>query len=134
MIHRRFVVLASLALVVASCASSDGDEAATTAPATEAPVETETPAETAAPATEAPVETEAPAETETPVDTAPTPDTLPETETPEEPAPYDFSAIDPIVADVVDELGLYGAGMVIVDADAGVVHEDYWGEFSADRI
>ncbi len=47
---------------------------------------------------------------------------------------YDFSAVDPIVADFVDTNGLSGAGLIVVDAQDGVVHHDHWGEFNADRI
>ena len=50
------------------------------------------------------------------------------------PRTYDFSAVSPIVQAYVDEHGLNGAGLIVVDRDDGVVHEDYWGEFSADRI
>ena len=31
------------------------------------------------------------------------------------------------------ERGLAGAGLIIVERDDGVVHEEYWGEFDADR-
>ena len=34
----------------------------------------------------------------------------------------------------VDERGLNGAGLVIVQRDDGVIYEDYWGEFDHDRI
>lgn len=47
---------------------------------------------------------------------------------------YDFSAIDPIVQGFVDDNGLNGAGLIVVDRDDGVVYEDYWGEFGPDRI
>ena len=47
---------------------------------------------------------------------------------------YDFTAVAPIVAAFIDEHGLNGAGLVIVDRDDGIVYEDYWGEFDADRI
>ena len=47
---------------------------------------------------------------------------------------YDFSEIGPIVQQVVDEQGLNGAGLVIVERDDGIVHEEYWGEFDADRV
>ena len=30
--------------------------------------------------------------------------------------------------------GLNGAGLIVVDQEDGVVHEEYWGEFDADRI
>ena len=32
------------------------------------------------------------------------------------------------------EQGLNGAGLIVVDEEDGVVHEEYWGEFEADRI
>ncbi len=130
---RCFVIIASLSLVVAGCASSDADEAATTPAATESPVATGAPSATEEPpATDAPTATQAPAETT--VVTEMPPETSPSTEQPDDVAVYDFTAIDPIVADFVDERGLNGAGLVIVDADDGVVHEDYWGEFSAERV
>ncbi len=46
----------------------------------------------------------------------------------------DFSAIGPLVEQFVDERGLNGAGLVVVDRDDGIVHEQYWGEFSSDRV
>lgn len=99
----------------AGCAPSDEAGSATVA--------SDTPVESESPATEPPVETDAPPETQAPVDTdaAGT-------------GAYDFSAIDPIVSEFVAAEGLNGAGLIIVDADDGVVHEDYWGDFSADRI
>jgi CubicO group peptidase (beta-lactamase class C family) len=39
-----------------------------------------------------------------------------------------------VVQQFVDEHGLDGAGLVIVDERDGIVDEEYWGEFSADRI
>ncbi len=47
---------------------------------------------------------------------------------------YDFTAITPVVQQFLDEQGLDGAGLIVVDEQDGVVHEEYWGEFSADRI
>jgi CubicO group peptidase (beta-lactamase class C family) len=38
------------------------------------------------------------------------------------------------VQQFVDEQGLNGAGLVVVDRVDGVVHEQYWGEFSSDRV
>ncbi len=46
----------------------------------------------------------------------------------------DFSAVEPIVQAFVDERGLNGAGLVVVERDAGVVYEHHWGEFTPDRI
>lgn len=48
--------------------------------------------------------------------------------------PYDFSDVSPIVERFVDERGLNGAGLIVVDRDDGIVYEEYWGEFGADRI
>ena len=47
---------------------------------------------------------------------------------------YDFSAIGPVVQGFVDDAGLNGAGLVVVEADDGIVHDAYWGEFGPDRI
>lgn len=47
---------------------------------------------------------------------------------------YDFAAVGPLVEDFVSERGLKGAGLVVVQRDDGVVHEQYWGEFDADRV
>ena len=67
-----------------------------------------------------------------PVETDPPPE--PEVTAAAERAPYDFSAIGPIVDAFVAEQGLNGAGLIVVDREDGVVHEEYWGEFDADRI
>ena len=135
MISRR-VVASSLAcvLVAAGCASSDDDGAV--ADTTDAPAEASTPATDAPADTEAPAATDAPVETEAPpaTDTPPETEAPPDTEAPPEPASYDFAAIEPLVADFVEAEGLNGAGLIIVDADDGVVLERYWGEFGPDRI
>lgn len=47
---------------------------------------------------------------------------------------HDFSAISPIVQQFVDDNDLNGAGLVIVEEDQGVVYEDYWGVFDAERL
>lgn len=46
----------------------------------------------------------------------------------------DFSALAPIVEANIAEHDLDGAGLVIVDADAGIVHERHWGDFGPDRV
>lgn len=46
----------------------------------------------------------------------------------------DFSAVADTVAEFVEAEGLNGAGLVVVRADDGIVYEDYWGEFDADRV
>jgi CubicO group peptidase (beta-lactamase class C family) len=117
-------VAGCLAVLVAAAACSPGDEIAspdpTAAPATTVPATTE-PAATAA----APVTT-APGETTIPVSASPATTTAARA--------YDFAAVGPIVEAVVAGRGLNGAGLVIVDREDGVVHEQYWGEFSADRV
>ncbi|MEL6892132.1 MAG: serine hydrolase domain-containing protein, partial [Actinomycetota bacterium] len=44
-----------------------------------------------------------------------------------------FAEIDATVAAFVEDRGLNGAGLAIVDAEDGVVHEAYWGEFEPNR-
>ncbi len=46
----------------------------------------------------------------------------------------DFAAVGPIVDAFVDDQGLDGAGLVIVDRADGVVFEEYWGDFGPDRV
>ena len=48
--------------------------------------------------------------------------------------PAAFAPIGPAVQDYLDERGLNGAALVVVDRDAGIVHEQYWGEFDAERV
>lgn len=141
MISRSVLVLAAAALALAACSSDGGgDDAAgsstNSSPATQAadtsadtqPTDT-APAETDSAATETvdsdPVVTD-PVETE-PVVTDPVV-TEPAERT------YDFAAVEPIVAEFVEERELNGAGLVVVDRDDGIVYEGYWGVFDADRI
>jgi CubicO group peptidase (beta-lactamase class C family) len=46
---------------------------------------------------------------------------------------YDFSAVVPVIEAFIAQHGLNGAGLVVVDEDEGVIDEQYFGEFSADR-
>ncbi|MGI9585290.1 MAG: serine hydrolase domain-containing protein [Acidimicrobiia bacterium] len=46
---------------------------------------------------------------------------------------YDFSDVSELMDGFVAGHGLTGAGLVVVERNAGVVHEEYWGEFYADR-
>ena len=113
--------VAAIGLVgLVACAGSD-DNASSPSVATSDAVSTEA---TAAPS---------PSTTETPA-AAPSspPSTPPSSDAP--PSDYDFTAISPIVQDFVDEHDLNGAGLVIVDRDEGVVHDEYWGEFDADHV
>jgi CubicO group peptidase (beta-lactamase class C family) len=66
-----------------------------------------------------------------PTSTAPAPTT---TSPPAATAPHDFSAIGPIVESFVDQHGLNGAGLIVVDRDDGIIDEEYWGAFGPDRI
>jgi CubicO group peptidase (beta-lactamase class C family) len=47
---------------------------------------------------------------------------------------YDFAEVDRVVADFVAENGLNGAGLIVVDEEDGVVHEEHWGDFDEDHI
>ncbi|MDT0275758.1 serine hydrolase domain-containing protein [Blastococcus goldschmidtiae] len=47
---------------------------------------------------------------------------------------YDFSAVEPIVEAFLAEHDLEGAGLVVVEKDDGIVSEQYFGEFDADRV
>ena len=106
--------LIALALVAAGCGddgdTAPGENSTTTVTTTAAPEPTPVP--TAAPEAQ-PTSTTEPAP---------------------EPVERDFTAISPIVQAFVDEHELNGAGLIVVDREDGVVHEEYWGEFSADRI
>lgn len=127
---RRLLLVAAIGLIAAGC-SSGGDEASTTAADATESVSTAAPADTEPPATEPPASQ--PPVTELtdsePADSAPT-----DSESTGSTPTYDFSAVSPIVQAFVDEHELNGAGLIVVDRDDGVVHEDYWGEFAADRI
>ena len=46
---------------------------------------------------------------------------------------YDFGPVSMAVDGFVQESGVSGAGLIVVERDDGVVHEEYWGEFDADR-
>ena len=130
-------LLACTALVAAACAGSDASEESATTDA--APVVTESVDTEPVDAEAEPVDTEPePVDTE-PVDTEPEPvDTEPvDTEpvdTEPEPRSYDFSAVAPIVDEFVAANELNGAGLVVVEADDGIVHEYYAGEFTPDRV
>lgn len=45
-----------------------------------------------------------------------------------------FAAISPVVEAFIEEEGLNGAGIAIVHREHGVMHEEYWGDFDADRV
>jgi CubicO group peptidase (beta-lactamase class C family) len=141
----RRVIAASCALALltaAACRGSDDDSADTASPATAEPVtnsETATEPEPEPEAEQQPITeptdgsvTETETEIETETETEPTTDPEPEPPTP--PREYDFSAVSPIVQDFVDDRGLNGAGLIIVESDDGVIHHEHWGEFTEARI
>jgi len=120
---------------VAACASDGGGSTGTTTATTPSEATTATTAETESAATAGDgtsSTTDAP-RAETPSDTR---TDAPDTTSDPDPSAriYDFSAIGPVVQGFVDDAGLNGAGLVVVEADDGIVHEAYWGEFGPDRI
>jgi CubicO group peptidase (beta-lactamase class C family) len=126
MMWRRAGLAVVLAAAAVACASGDDATRPTNTSVTAAAAVATAP--TTIPATTIPAAT--------PASIAPAPTGASAT-TPPTAAPartYDFSAVGPIVEAFVAERGLNGAGLVIVDREDGVVHEEYWGEFSADRV
>ena len=118
------------ALVLLAVACSDDDDAT---PSASVAVTTVAPATSGGPSTSAPATTAADAASTSAPRSAPTTaGTAPATSAPG--GADDFSAVTPIVQQFVDERGLDGAGLVVVDRDDGIVHEEYWGEFGPDRI
>jgi CubicO group peptidase (beta-lactamase class C family) len=103
-------VLTAAMLLVAACSDGSSDSAASTVVLDTTVASTSS---TVAPTT-------------VPVTTLP-PTTLP-------PREYDFAAVAQIVEQFVADKGLNGAGLVIVDADDGIIGELYFGEFGADRV
>jgi CubicO group peptidase (beta-lactamase class C family) len=129
------VVLSATGVFLAACAGGDDGIADSTDTEVELASSTSVPDEAAettpvesSVATTISVETTgpAPSTTESVVDESTVTSSLP--------ASLDFSAIGPIVDDVLAETGLSGAGLIVVEEDGGVVYEDYWGDFDADRV
>lgn len=46
----------------------------------------------------------------------------------------EFGEVSRLVDSFVAQRGLSGAGLIVVGRDKGILHEEYWGEFGADRI
>ncbi len=105
-------------LFAAGCSGSDD----ATAPSSPAPSVTST-ATDVTPSSAAPVTTSVATTSEAP----PTTDA-------DTAGDLDFSAIGPVVEEYLAANAMNGAGLVIVDRDDGIVHEEYWGEFDSDRI
>ena len=118
-------ILTVAAVLAAGCSESESTDDAAAASTISTPQSAETDPPATEPDTTDPLVTE-------PVETNPPPE--PEVSAAAERAPYDFSAVGPIVDAFVAEQGLNGAGLIVVDQEDGVVHEEYWGEFDADRI
>ncbi len=117
-VSSRGAALCAVALLLAAACSDGSAEApaSTAAPGTAMP-------DTASPDTAA-------ADTAAPDTTA---DTLAPSSTPAV-SEYDFSAVAEIVEQFVGDNGLNGAGLVVVDADEGIIGQLYVGEFAADRV
>lgn len=110
------------AATTAAPATEPTTEPTTEVVATDPPATTEPAATTAAPTTEVVATTEPAPTTEAVATTEPADDEI------------DLVQISAIVDAFVADHGLNGAGLVLVDRDAGIVGEYYNGEFSADRI
>ena len=46
---------------------------------------------------------------------------------------YDFRDVSGLMDRYVTQRGLAGAGLIVLERDDGVVHEEYWGDFDAER-
>jgi len=112
-------------LVVGSttaCTTADDDAATSSgAPDEFPPTEATDPPETDPPETTPPTTPTVTATTTTTTTTMPT-------------RSYDFSTVDLIVEQFVNDRTLTGAGLVVVDRDDGVVFEQYWGGFGPERV
>ena len=130
--RRRAVTLAAaLALVVVAACSDDDDAGPATSAATTTALASAT---TDAATTTEPSTTTTRASTSTTSTTAAASTTTTSTTSTTAASKYDFSAVGPIVQDFVDQHGLNGAGLIVVDHDDGVIDEEYWGVFGPDRI
>ena len=130
---RKLLLVSAGLLALAACSSVTLDSVATTTPAATidgTPVTTTT----AVPDPEPVATTISDPAPTTISDPAHTTEPAPTTQPAPEPRLYDFAALGLIVQRFVDERGLNGAGLVIVQRDDGVIYEHYWGEFDHDRI
>jgi CubicO group peptidase (beta-lactamase class C family) len=105
------------------------DSVASTAPPTTTP-STTTPSMTSPPTTAS--QTTVPATTAPPT-TSPQTTSAPDTTAAPE-SDRDFTVVGSTLRSLVDANGLNGAGLVVVDREEGIVHQDYVGEFTADRV
>ncbi|MGI9609273.1 MAG: serine hydrolase domain-containing protein, partial [Acidimicrobiia bacterium] len=49
------------------------------------------------------------------------------------PPAYDFGEVSELMEAFVTQRGLSGAGLIVLESDDGIVHEEYWGEFDSER-
>ena len=124
----RALALGALVLAVAACSDDEGDASPATTTATATAVTTAALATTTSTAVADRTYPSRPPPTAATTSTSVRPTSTTTA------AAYDFSAVGPIVQGFVDQHGLNGAGLIVVDRDDGVVDEQYWGEFGPDRI
>ena len=118
-VHRLLVGALLVGSSTSACSTSPDDAATSTVSSSVSP-----PAEVIDP----PVTTSAPEPEPEPTATATT------TTTTVPARSYDFSGVDLIVDQFVIGRDLAGAGLVVVDRDDGIVHEQYWGGFGPERV
>lgn len=120
---RRLLLLAAAgSLIAASCSSDASDDSAQSSEAADETTTVPT-TELATSTTEATIADTEPGNADS---DAASEDT--------EPSDAPFDEITDVVQAFVDAKGLEGAGLVIVGVEEGIVYEEYFGSFSADRI
>ncbi len=118
-------MLGALVLAAVACSDDDGAAPGSSGPATA--VTTELAATLPAGSTDVTEPSTVPAAEATSATARPTSTLAPAAE-------YDFSGVSPIVERFIDERGLNGAGLIVVDRDDGIVDEEYWGDFGPHRV
>jgi CubicO group peptidase (beta-lactamase class C family) len=134
--RRSGVLLSCVAVVLASCGSGDADDSSTSAAET-TPISVET---ATAPASTLQSEASSESTSSEGTTTPSAESTVPATTSAVEPSDdadvpvFDFSAVDPLIADFVERSRLNGAALVVVHRDFALVDERFWGVFDADRV
>lgn len=127
-----FAAFLAATLAAAACSSSDGESGLSSTEESAAPSADSTSIAVTDPAATTTVDaTTTIAPTTTTTEVAPATDAAATTIAP---SVYDFAEASAIVDAYVAEQGLNGAGLIVVERDDGVVHEEYWGDFDADRV